>query len=76
MTGEIITLLLVKFGPIALDWIADLAKVWTTTMTPEEVETFCLGKRQDYDKYISDERMSRVISTPAVIAGLGSTIGI
>lgn len=60
MTGAALTGLLIKFGPIALDWAAELASVWSKEMTPEEVEAFCLPKRKAYDQFIQQERDSRV----------------
>lgn len=59
MTGAQLTQLLIAFGPIALEWAAELAKVWNTAMTPEEVEAFCKGKRKSYDDYITAEKARR-----------------
>lgn len=55
--------LLIKFGPIALDWIEDLAAIWSKQMTAEEVKLFVTSKRKSYDDYITTERARRVIST-------------
>lgn len=59
MTGAQIALMLVKFGPIALSWLEELADIWTKEMTPEELKAFVKSRRKSYDEYIEAERASR-----------------
>lgn len=62
MTGATIAALLIKFGPIAFDYIEELIDIWNKEMTPEEVKAFVKSKRKSYDDYIAAERASRVVS--------------
>lgn len=64
MKGSDIASLLIRFGPIALDWIIDLVGVWNKEMTPDEVRAFVAGKRKSYDDYIEAERARRAALTP------------
>ena len=59
MTGEMIAQLLIRCGPIVLDWIEELVSIWSKQMTPDEVKTFVKGKRKSYDDYIAAERALR-----------------
>jgi hypothetical protein len=59
MSGAEIAGLLIRFGPIALDWIHELSTIWSKQLTPEEVQEFVKGKRKSYDEYIAAERASR-----------------
>jgi hypothetical protein len=61
MTGADIAALLIRFGPIAFDWIEELVKIWTIPMSPEEVVLFVKSKRKSYDEYIAAERASRTM---------------
>lgn len=54
MTGEVIAQLLIKFGPIAFDWIKELAKVWRKEMTPDEVNALVAKFPQSYEEYIAN----------------------
>ena len=61
MTGAIITELLIKFGPIAFDWLEELHGIWTKEMSADEVKAFVASKRKSYDDYISEERARRTV---------------
>lgn len=63
MTGAELTMLLIKFGPIALDWAVELSTIWNKQMTPEELEAFCKGKRKSLNDYIEAEKLRRVLPT-------------
>lgn len=62
MSGAVIAQLLIALGPIALDWLEDLAGIWSKDMTPEEVAAFVKGKRKSYDEYIAAEKIRRGIT--------------
>ena len=64
MTGATIAALLIKFGPIAFEWIAELAEIWNKDMTPAEVKAFVTSKRKSYDEYIAQEQARRGMATP------------
>lgn len=65
MTGADIAIMVLRYGPIAFDWIAELADVWTKEMTPEELKTFVVGKRKTYEQYIANEQARRTtVVTP------------
>ncbi len=59
MTGAVLAQLLVRFGPIALDWASDLAEVWSKEMSKEEVKAWCAARRKTYDEYIQQEISKR-----------------
>lgn len=59
MTGAEIFALLIKFGPIAFDWVDELVEIWDKKMTPEEVRAYTKSKRKSYDEYIAAERAKR-----------------
>lgn len=63
MTGAEIVALLIRFGPIAFDWIEELVGIWNKEMTAEEVRAFVKNKRKSYDDYIANERASRATSS-------------
>lgn len=63
MTGEVIAGLLIKFGPIAFDWIEELSDNWNKSMTPTEVKAFVASKRKSYNDYIEAERNRRGMTT-------------
>lgn len=52
MTGATIAGLLIQFGPVAFQWIEDLARVWTKQLTTEEVLAFTAKARVGYSDYI------------------------
>lgn len=54
MTGEVIAGLLIKFGPIAFEWIKSLAKIWSKTMTPDDLDALINGFSKDYESYIAN----------------------
>lgn len=60
MTGAEIAALIIRLGPVAFDWIADLAAIWTKQMTPDEVAAFVKEHRKSYDAYIDAEKAKRV----------------
>jgi hypothetical protein len=56
MTGAALAQLLIMFGPTALKWIKDLAAVWTTTLTTDQVITYCNLAEKSYDEYIAEAK--------------------
>ena len=59
MTGAEIARLLILFGPIALDLIAELTAMWESKLTPEQVREWVMTRRKSYDDYIAAERARR-----------------
>jgi hypothetical protein len=53
MTGEMIAGLLVKYGPIAFEWVKELVKVWKKEMTPAELDALIAAMPTDYESYIT-----------------------
>jgi hypothetical protein len=60
MTGAEIARLLILFGPIALDLIAELTAMWDSKMTVEQTREWVLKRRKSYDEYIAAERAKRL----------------
>lgn len=54
MTGAVIAQLIIALGPAALKLIPELAKVWTTTLTLDQVNTYCDLAQKSYDDYIKE----------------------
>lgn len=56
MTGADIAQLIIALGPTALKLIPELAKVWTTQLTLEQVNAYCDMAQKSYDEYIAEAR--------------------
>lgn len=59
MTGATIAGLLIQFGPVAFDFLHELASGWKREWTPDEVKAFIESKKKTYDEYIAAERARR-----------------
>lgn len=53
MTGAEIAGLIIALGPTALKLIPELAQIWTTQLTVEQVNAFCSKALKNYDEYIA-----------------------
>jgi hypothetical protein len=56
MSGAIIAQLIIALGPVALKLIPEIAKLWSTSITPEQVNTYCATWQKSYDEYIAEAR--------------------
>jgi hypothetical protein len=52
MTGEAIAALVVRYGPVAFEWVKSLVKVWKKDMTPEELSALIDAMPKSYEEYI------------------------
>lgn len=56
MTGAEIAQLIIALGPVALKLIPDLALIWTTQLTVEQVNAYCNKAQKSYDEYIAEAK--------------------
>jgi hypothetical protein len=60
MTAGLIAQLILALGPVALELIPKLQKLWTKpSLTDQEVIDLCEPTKIAYDEYIATERASR-----------------
>jgi hypothetical protein len=67
MKGSELAALLIRFGPIAFDWLVELSGIWNKELTPEEVAVFCKGKRKALEGFEEAERLRRLPIPPPVV---------
>jgi hypothetical protein len=56
VTGAMIAQLIIALGPVALQIIPELSKIWGTTLTPEQVNTYCAMAQKSYDTYLAEAK--------------------
>lgn len=54
MSGEILAQLIIALGPVALKLAPELVKVWSTSLTVEQVNAYCNLAQKGYDEYIAE----------------------
>ncbi len=60
MTGAELAQLIIMLGPVALDLAPKLAAVWTTNLTPEQVNEYCNYSKKAYETYIAEAKSKLV----------------